>query len=309
MNTTVLPATSAGIIFQHGIAIGKFQGVTIPAIPSGWRILIAHLSGSSDGTVSPNIRRPSPAMRNAMSMPSWTSPRASARTLPISRVIARASRSLCWAMSAPKRYRISPRFGAGVAFQRGARHLGGADRHRDVRGGAGLEPPDDLAGVGGVDALERLAGHAVHPATGDEQLVRGRLGGDLGHRAAPRACGGGRLRPYSGHAPGRQTGRRALDAMPEPVVPSPLTMIEPAATAEAPLADVPDAMREAARRVLAATGATSSSSRGRSAWLDRHDATGARGSCRRAAASASAGSRRASTRNSRPAEPRATGRP
>ena len=49
LKTTVLPATSAGIIFQHGIAIGKFQGVMIPAMPIGWRMLIAHLSGSSDG--------------------------------------------------------------------------------------------------------------------------------------------------------------------------------------------------------------------------------------------------------------------
>ena len=63
LKTTVLPVTSAGIIFQHGMAIGKFQGVMIPATPIGWRMLIAHLSGSSDGTVSPNIRRPSPAIR------------------------------------------------------------------------------------------------------------------------------------------------------------------------------------------------------------------------------------------------------
>ena len=119
LNTTVFPATSAGISFQHGIAIGKFQGVMMPATPIGWRMLIAHLSGSSDGTVSPNIRRPSPAIRNAMSMPSWTSPRASEITLPISRVMARARRSLCSAISAPKRYRISPRLGAGVAAQPG----------------------------------------------------------------------------------------------------------------------------------------------------------------------------------------------
>ena len=103
LKTTVLPATRAGIIFQHGIAIGKFQGVMIPATPIGWRMLIAHLSGSSDGTVSPNILRPSPAIKNAMSMPSWTSPRASAMTLPISRVMALESRSLCSAIRAPKR--------------------------------------------------------------------------------------------------------------------------------------------------------------------------------------------------------------
>jgi hypothetical protein len=63
LKTTVLPVTRAGIIFQHGIAIGKFHGVMIPATPIGWRIDIAHLSGNSDGTVSPNMRRPSPAIR------------------------------------------------------------------------------------------------------------------------------------------------------------------------------------------------------------------------------------------------------
>src|SRR5205823_14128624 len=63
LKTTVFPATRAGIIFQHGIAMGKFHGVMIPATPIGWRMLIAHLSGSSDGVVSPNILRPSPAIR------------------------------------------------------------------------------------------------------------------------------------------------------------------------------------------------------------------------------------------------------
>src|SRR3990172_10943727 len=53
-------------------------------------------------------------------MPSWTSPRASASTLPISRVSAWARRSLCWARSAPKAYMISPRLGAGVARQAGS---------------------------------------------------------------------------------------------------------------------------------------------------------------------------------------------
>ena len=65
LNTIVFPVTRAGIIFQHGMAIGKFHGVMIPATPIGWRMLIAHLSGSSEGVVSPNIRRPSPAMRKA----------------------------------------------------------------------------------------------------------------------------------------------------------------------------------------------------------------------------------------------------
>src|SRR5688500_5519573 len=54
-----------------------------------------------------------------MSIPSWTSPRASAMTLPISRLIAWESRSLFWAMSSARRYMISPRFGAGVRRQSG----------------------------------------------------------------------------------------------------------------------------------------------------------------------------------------------
>src|SRR4029079_14796581 len=66
LNTTVLSVMSAAVIFQRGIAMGKFQGVMIPATPTGWRMLIAHLSGSSDGTVSLAIRRPPPAIREAL---------------------------------------------------------------------------------------------------------------------------------------------------------------------------------------------------------------------------------------------------
>src|SRR4029079_6756467 len=36
LKTTVLPQTSAGMIFQDGIAIGKFHGVMIAATPIGW---------------------------------------------------------------------------------------------------------------------------------------------------------------------------------------------------------------------------------------------------------------------------------
>ena len=60
--TTVLPRMSAGVIFHEGIAIGKFQGVMSPAMPTGWRTDIWNLSGISEGVVWPNCRRPSPAM-------------------------------------------------------------------------------------------------------------------------------------------------------------------------------------------------------------------------------------------------------
>ena len=62
LNTTVFPQTSAGAIFQDGMAIGKFQGVITPTTPIGMRTLMLNLSRSSDGVVCPNRRRPSPAM-------------------------------------------------------------------------------------------------------------------------------------------------------------------------------------------------------------------------------------------------------
>ncbi len=62
LKTTVFPQTSAGRIFHEGIAIGKFHGVITPTTPIGWRTLMLNLSGSSDGVVWPNRRRPSPPM-------------------------------------------------------------------------------------------------------------------------------------------------------------------------------------------------------------------------------------------------------
>ena len=109
LNTTVLPQTSAGMIFHDGIAIGKFHGVMIAQTPSGWRTDIANLSRSSEGTVWPYRRRPSPAMKNVMSIASCTSPRVSSSTFPISRVMSRASVSLRSAMSCAARKRISAR--------------------------------------------------------------------------------------------------------------------------------------------------------------------------------------------------------
>ena len=121
-----------------------------------------------------------------MSIPSWTSPRASDRTLPISRVIARARRSLCSAISAPNAYRISPRFGAGRPLPHRPRRPGRTDRHRDVGRRALLEPPDHVAGVGRVAALERRAGGGIAPLAGDEVAERR----DLGRRGCGRSLRG-----------------------------------------------------------------------------------------------------------------------
>ena len=51
LKTTVLPQTSAGMIFHEGMAIGKFHGVITAQTPSGCRTDIANLSRSSEGTV------------------------------------------------------------------------------------------------------------------------------------------------------------------------------------------------------------------------------------------------------------------
>src|SRR5918992_198796 len=65
LNTTVFPATNAGAIFQIGIATGKFHGVTHATTPNGCFIVYAKFKGSSDGIVSPFIRRDSPAQNSA----------------------------------------------------------------------------------------------------------------------------------------------------------------------------------------------------------------------------------------------------
>jgi len=79
-----------------GIASGKFQGVIAATTPTGTRIATPNFCGSSHGAWTPKSRRPSPAIYSAVSMPSWTSPRASANTLPISRDINWPSSSFRW---------------------------------------------------------------------------------------------------------------------------------------------------------------------------------------------------------------------
>src|SRR5699024_9544353 len=59
---TALPETIYGNDFHDAIAIGKFHGVMMPAMPTGARTLIANLSFNSAGVVWPNNLLPSPAM-------------------------------------------------------------------------------------------------------------------------------------------------------------------------------------------------------------------------------------------------------
>ena len=108
-----------------------------------------------------------------MSMASWTSPRVSFSTLPISRVMSRANcflalddelRGLEEDLGALGRRHEAPALvGAG----------GGGDGRAHVLRGRVLEDADQIVGVGGVAVLERLAGAGRHPLAVDEVLVGG----------------------------------------------------------------------------------------------------------------------------------------
>ena len=151
-----------------------------------------------------------------MSIASWTSPPASARTLPISahhqlgELVLRARRS-----AAPTRKRISARFGRRHEPPALVRRLRGRRRR-------GRRPPRRTAGrrrsaspVAGFVALERLAARGVDPLAADVVLkvfvpavaiapLR-RSGSDstTGARRLPRE------RPSSGNVPGTRARRRS----------------------------------------------------------------------------------------------------
>ena len=61
LSTTVHPATSAGAVFQVGIAKGKFQGVIKATGPTGCRSVKLSVLRDSEGMVLPWMRKPSPA--------------------------------------------------------------------------------------------------------------------------------------------------------------------------------------------------------------------------------------------------------
>ena len=61
LKTHAFPHTSAGNIFQVGMARGKLNGAMIPATPIGRRKLMAHLFAISLGTVRPASWRPTVA--------------------------------------------------------------------------------------------------------------------------------------------------------------------------------------------------------------------------------------------------------
>ena len=184
--TTVLPRMSAGIIFQEGMAMGKFQGVMRPAMPTGWRTDIWNLLTASPRAWSgrtgagprppcstscrwlPGRRRgsrpgpcPSPA-----SCPARTPPCAA----PGSRPRGRGSRP-AWGRAGPSTSGTAAR-AAATAFS--------------TSSGAGVgEGPDELGRVRGVAVLERLARGRGHPLPGDVVAERERERSGRGHGYLP----------------------------------------------------------------------------------------------------------------------------
>jgi hypothetical protein len=92
--TTVLPQASAGAIFQAGIAIGKFQGVMIPTGPTASRVISTPTPGRTEGRISPESRRHSPAKKSKICAARTVSPIPSASVLPSSRLRSVPSSSL-----------------------------------------------------------------------------------------------------------------------------------------------------------------------------------------------------------------------
>ena len=143
LKTTVLPVTRAGIVFQHGMAIGKFQGVMIPAMPERLadrhRPLVGQLG--RDGVAE----HPAAFARHQeRDVDAFLD------------VAARLGEDLAHlAGHRPRQALLVLRHQGAEAVQdlaplrgrRPAPHrpcgLGRLDRHRDIGGGALLEPPDD----------------------------------------------------------------------------------------------------------------------------------------------------------------------
>ena len=124
-----------------------------------------------------------------MSIASWTSPRVSARTFPISRVMSRASSSLSTRqdragvvedLGAPRRRQVSPRR-VGLP--------GRCDGGVDVLAAARRENTDEIVDVRGIPILDRTARRRGQPLAADE--VAGELDRDLGaHPPVPGDAGG-----------------------------------------------------------------------------------------------------------------------
>ncbi len=113
-HTTGSPQTSASAVFQDQTATGKLKALITPTTPSGCQDSISRCPGRSELIVLPYSCRERPTANSQMSIISWTSPSASERILPTSRLTSVPRSSLCCRSSSPKRRTSPPRTGAGT---------------------------------------------------------------------------------------------------------------------------------------------------------------------------------------------------
>src|SRR5216110_2586361 len=117
-----------------------------------------------------------------MSMASCTSPRVSARTLPISRVISLANSSLRWTSNSAARNRISARLGRHEP-PRFVGIRGGVHRQVDIFVAGGDKHSHQLVRIRGVTILVGFTGTRFHPFAVDEVLKNPR-GNCRGHTSS-----------------------------------------------------------------------------------------------------------------------------
>ncbi len=95
LRTNALPQAMASGNIHSGTMAGKLNGVMPAQTPSGSRVVWPSMFSAIWGRVSPLVSWATPQANSTTSMPRRTSPRASSRVLPFSRVT-RALSSSKW---------------------------------------------------------------------------------------------------------------------------------------------------------------------------------------------------------------------
>ncbi len=118
-STKVFPQASATGNIHIGTITGKLNGVIPATTPSGWRIDQASMPRAIWSVNSPFSSCGMPQANSTTSMPRATSPWASLKVLPCSRVIMAANSSVCCWHSCRYLNRMRERASGGVADQAG----------------------------------------------------------------------------------------------------------------------------------------------------------------------------------------------
>ena len=163
LKTTQFPNASAGAIFQAGMAMGKFQGVTMPTTPTGSRVISTLIPGRTDGTTSPVRRKASPAKNLNICPARPASPIASGSVLPSSRASRRPSSTFRARISVPIASSTSKPLLDAAPGPAGERLGRGADRALGIRFIRQGILPDHFVGVRGIDVPTGRGGRAPLP--------------------------------------------------------------------------------------------------------------------------------------------------